>query len=147
MYKHILIPVDGSKLSQKAVKNGIALARSIGAKVTAFTAVPEYPIPSEAAAYNGKIMALDEYEKRAKKKALAILGPLARRAGAAGVPCKTAYALDNRPDEAIAKAAAKHRCDLILMASHGRSGLSAIVKGSETRGVLAKTTIPTLVYR
>jgi nucleotide-binding universal stress UspA family protein len=147
MYKHILIPIDGSKLSQKAVKNGVALARTLGAKVTGFTAVPAYPIPSEAAAYSGKIMALDEYEKRMHKKARAILARVVRSAGAAGVPCDTAYVLDDRPDEAIAKAAAKHRCDLILMASHGRSGLSAVFKGSETRGVLAKTTVPTLVYR
>lgn len=147
MFKHILIPIDGSRLSQKAVKNGIALARAIGARVTGFTAVPAYPIPSEAAAYGGKIMAIAEYERRAAKKAAAILGPLLRRAGAAGVACKTDYSLNDRPDDAIAKAAARHRCDLIVIASHGRSGLSALFKGSETRGVLAKTTIPTLVYR
>lgn len=147
MYKHILIPIDDSKLSEKAIKNGIALARSIRARVTGFTAVPAYQSPSETAIVSRTAASLADHNKRSKKKADAILGKLLRHARGAGVECDTQYALSDRPDDAIVAAAKKNGCDLILMASHGRSGLSALLNGSETRGVLAKTTVPTLVYR
>jgi len=147
MYKHILIPIDDSKLADVAVKNGIAFARSIGARVTGFTAVPEYQIPNELDVMNKSAMSLDEHNRRSKAKADQVLKKIATRARAAGVPCTTDYAQDDRPDEAIVRAAQKHRCDLIFMASHGRSGLKALVLGSQTRGVLGKSKIPTLVYR
>lgn len=147
MYKHILIPIDDSELSEKAIKNGIALACSMRARITGFTAVPEYQPPSESTIMNRTAVSLVDHEKRSKKKAHSILGRLARRARTAGVKCDVQYTLSDRPDEAIVAAAKKSRCDLIVMASHGRSGLSALLNGSETRGVLARTTIPTLVYR
>ena len=147
MFKHILIPIDDSELAEKAIKNGVALARSIQARVTAFTAMPEYQIPSESEIMTHKAISVVEHEKRARRKAKALLGKLQRRAAAAGVPCDTDFVLDDRPDEAIVKAAGKHGCDLILMASHGRRGLAALLIGSETRGVLSKSAIPTLVYR
>jgi nucleotide-binding universal stress UspA family protein len=147
MYKHILIPVDSSKLSEVAVKNGIAFARSIHARVTGFTAVPEYQIPNELEVMNRSAISIDEHNKRSRKKAQSVLRKVTARARAAGVRCETDYVLSDRPDEAIVRAAKKHGCDLILMASHGRSGLSALVLGSETRGVLGKSKIPTLVYR
>lgn len=147
MYKHILIPIDDSKLSGKAIKNGLALAHSMNARITGFTAVPEYRIPTETEVAARRAISLFEHEKRSAKKANAILGRLARRATAAGVTCATDYAVDDRPDEAIAKAAKKHGCDLIVMTSHGRTGLSLLLNGSATRGVLAKSDVPTLVYR
>jgi nucleotide-binding universal stress UspA family protein len=147
MYKHILIPIDDSKLADTAIKNGIALARSMQARITGFTAMPEYQPPSETEMIARRAISLPAHEKTCAKKAKAILGRLARRASAAGVQCETDYVLDDRPDQAIARAAEKHGCDLILMASHGRSGLSALINGSETRGVLAKSKVPTLVYR
>jgi nucleotide-binding universal stress UspA family protein len=147
MYKHILIPIDDSKLSDIAVKNGIAFARSIRARVTGFTAVPEYQIPNELEVMSRSAISMDEHNKRSKKKAEQVLKKMEAKARAAGVPCKTAYAQNDHADEAIVDAAKKHRCDLIFMASHGRSGLKALVLGSETRGVLGKSKIPTLVYR
>ena len=118
------------------------------ARITGFTAVPEYRLPSEAVLMSrGAFPSVAQHEKRSKEKAGAVLGKLTRRARTAGVKCDTQYALSNRPDEAIAAAAKKSGCDLILMVSHGRSGLSALFNGSESRGVLAKTTIPTLIYR
>jgi nucleotide-binding universal stress UspA family protein len=147
MYKHILIPLDDSKLSRTAIKNGVALARSIKARVTGFTAMPEYRLPTESEVMARRVVGPEEHGKLCAKKAKAILGRLERTAAAAGVKCDTAYSLADRPDEAIAAAAEKGRCDLILMVSHGRSGLSALVNGSQTRGVLAKTKVPTLVYR
>jgi nucleotide-binding universal stress UspA family protein len=147
MYKHILIPIDDSKLSDVAVKNGIAFARSIRARVTGFTAVPEYQIPNELDVISRSAISMDEHNRRSKRKAEQVLKKMETRARAAGVPCVTDYAQNDHPDEAIVRAAKKHRCDLIFMASHGRSGLKALVLGSETRGVLGKSKIPTLVYR
>ena len=147
MYKHILIPVDGSKLSDKAIKDGIALARSIKARVTGFTAVPEYRPPSEVEAMNRIAISLEDHEKRSKRKAQAMLRKVASRARAAGIKCELDYSLSNRPSEAIVKAAKKHDCDLIFMASRGRGRLGSLVLGSETQDVLSHSNIPTLVCR
>ena len=147
MYKHILIPIDDSKLSTVAVKNGIEFARSIRARVTAFTAVPEYQVPNELEVRSRSAVSMAEYNRIARKKAEQVLRKVATKARAAGVPFDTDYAQNNFPDEAIVKAAEKHGCDLIFMASHGRTGLKALVLGSQTRGVLGKSKIPTLVYR
>jgi nucleotide-binding universal stress UspA family protein len=147
MYKHILIPTDGSDLAGHAVAAGIAFAKSVNAKVTAFTALEEYHLPGEAEAMAHHIKPLDQHVAEAAGKAEAILGPVRERAAAAGVACDTCHALSNRPYEAIIKAADEHECDLIFMASHGRRGLRALVYGSQAQGVLTHSTIPTLVYR
>jgi len=148
MYKHVLIPSDGSEVAEKAVGAGIEFARTVGARITAFTAVGEYELPaaSDMLAHK-RVVSLQEHQERAKRDADAILAKIARRAAAAGVECDADYALCNRPHEAIIAAANRHGCDLIFMASHGRSGLSALLHGSETRDVLTHSTIPTLVYR
>ncbi len=147
MYKHILIPTDGSELAAKAIVAGIDFAREVQARVTAFTAVPEYPIPSEVELMAKRVVSLEDYERKAKSQAEATLQPVADRARTAGVDCDADYALSNRPYEAIISAAEKHGCDLIFIASHGRRGISALVHGSETQGVLTHSRIPTLVYR
>ena len=147
MYKHILIPTDGSELSDKAINAAIDFARETKARVTGFTAMPEYPIPSEAELMARRAISPSEYERKAKQEADAILKPIAERARAAGVDFDCDHALNDRPDDAIIKAAQKHGCDLIFMASHGRRGISALIHGSETRGVLTHSDIPTLVYR
>ena len=148
MYKHVLIPSDGSDLAEKAVGAGIEFARTVGARITAFTAVAEYEVPgTDEMLARKRVLSLQEHEERAKRDAEAILATIAKRAAAAGVACDADYALCNRPHEAIVAAANRHGCDLIFMASHGRSGLSAFLHGSETRDVLTHSTIPTLVYR
>jgi nucleotide-binding universal stress UspA family protein len=148
MYHHLLIPTDGSDLAEKAVKAGIDFARSVGARITAFIAVPEYqlPGPTEVMAHK-RVISMQEHEERAKQHAQAVLTTIAQRAAAAGVDYDSDYSLCDRPHEAIIDAAKKHGCDLIFMASHGRSGLSEFLHGSETKGVLTHSTIPTLVYR
>lgn len=148
MYQHLLIPTDGSDLANKAVQEGIGFARSLGARVTAFVAVPEYqlPAPSEVMAHK-RVLSMDEHRARVKEHAEAILAAIAKTATDAGVACDSDYALSDRPHEAIIDAAKKHGCDLIFMASHGRSGLSEFLHGSETKQVLANSTIPTLVVR
>ncbi len=148
MYHHLLIPTDGSELSDKAVAAGIDLARSFGARITAFVAIPEYQPPgtTEVLAHK-RVISLEEHEQRAKEQAEKVLSAIARRAAEAGVEYDTDYALSDRPYEAIIDAAQKHHCDLICMASHGRSGLAEFLHGSETKGVLTHSTIPTLVVR
>ena len=147
MYKHILIPTDGSQLSDKAIEAGIDFARFIHAKVTGFTAVPEYQIPSESELMSRHAISLPDYERDAKKQAESALQTIADRAHAAGVEYDAEFTMSDVPHEAIIRAAQKHGCDLIFMASHGRRGLSALVHGSETQAVLTHSTIPTLVYR
>ncbi len=151
MYRHILIPTDGSELANRAVEAGIAFARSIGARITGFTAVPEYRAPSHAELMAGTAISLEEHERRVRRRAECLLEPVARRALAAGVPCETAFAPGDRPCEAIVRAAEAHGCDLIFLASQAGQGLGArfhaLVHGSQTRGVLAASRIPTLVFR
>ena len=147
MYKHILIPTDGSTLSQKAIEAGLEFARESHARVTAFTAVPEYQIPSEVELMAKRAVSLEQYEQRAKQVAHDTLEPVEQRAKSAGVDCDVDYALSDQPFDAIIRAAEKHGCDLIFMASHGRRGISALIHGSQTQGVLTHSTIPTLVYR
>jgi len=146
MYKHILIPIDGSDTAAKAIEAGIEFARSSGAKVTLFTAVPEYQPPSEAEVMGRRVISLWDHERISRDNADAILLPAAERLRAAGEECDTAYSECNRPFEAIVAAAQSHGCDLILMSSHGRSGFAAVWYGSETRDVIAHSHVPTLVY-
>ena len=147
MYKHILIPIDGSATADKAIEAGIEFARSAKAKVTLFTAVPEYQPPGDAELMARRVISLWDHERISRDRAQAILRPAAERLRAAGVECATAYAECNRPHEAIIDAARAHCCDLILMSSHGRRGLSELWYGSETHAVLKHSSIPTLVYR
>ena len=146
MYKHILIPTDGSETADKAVEVGLKFARWAGARITAFTAMPEYRLPS------GEIVrrdaeSLSDYEARVGREAKRLLDAIAERARRAGVECDSDYALSDRPWQAIIRAAEKNGCDLIVIASHGRRGVSALLHGSETREVLTHSTIPTLVCR
>jgi nucleotide-binding universal stress UspA family protein len=147
MYKHILIPIDGSATADKAIEAGIEFARSAKAKVTLFTAVPEYQPPGDAELMARRVISLWDHERISRDRAQAILRPAAERLRAAEVECATAYAECNRPHEAIIDAARAHCCDLILMSSHGRRGLSELWYGSETHAVLKHSSIPTLVYR
>jgi nucleotide-binding universal stress UspA family protein len=147
MYKHILIPTDGSETADKAVAAGLAFARDAKARVTWLTAVPEYQLPTEADVVSKRFVSPQEHEQQSEQKANAILGELKARAQAMGVECDADYAQSDRPYEAIIKAAQKHGCDLIFMASHGRRGIPALIHGSETRDVLTHSDIPTLVYR
>ena len=147
MYKHILIPTDGTVVAQKAVKSGIAFAKSVNAKVTFFTAVDEYRTPSASEVMSRRAVSPAQHEAQARRKAEKILAPLRKRAAAASLECGSDFALNDRPYDAIIRAAMAHRCDLIFMASHGRRGIRKLVYGSQTQGVLTHSTIPTLVYR
>lgn len=147
MYKHILIPTDGTPLAEKAVASGIRFAREAGARVTLFTAVPEYQPPSESQVMARQVISFEEYARRSHVQADGILAAGAELARAAGVEFDTDYAESDHPAHAIVEAARRHGCDAVFMASHGRSGLSRLVHGSETYEVINESEIPTMVYR
>ena len=145
MYKNVLVATDGSKLSDKAVAHAVALARSVGASITAFYAAPDYPMPAYADGMVYEPVSRREYAKLAAEDAGKILNAAATKAEAAGVSCKTVYAIAAAPWEAILAAARKNKCDAIVMASHGRRGISAVLLGSETQKVLTHTKLPVIV--
>jgi nucleotide-binding universal stress UspA family protein len=148
MYKHILIPTDGSEVAAKAIDGGTTYAQETGAKVLFFTAMPAYELPSEADLYAHKqIKSLARYEEEAASAAAKILEEAARKAKDANIDFHTDFALSDHPYTAIIAAAKQHGCDAIFMASHGRSGVAGWVHGSQTRDVLTHSDIPTLVYR
>lgn len=145
MYKRLLVSTDGSKLSARAVTHAIALAQSIGAKLTFFHASPDYPLQvyAEGVAYTS--MTRKEYADACAKELDKIMKPIASKAQAAGVAFDVAHATGTTPWEAILAAAKKHKCDAIVMASHGRRGVAALVLGSETQKVLTHTSVPVIV--
>jgi nucleotide-binding universal stress UspA family protein len=147
MYKHLLLPTDGSKLSDKAVAHGIALAKALGARVTMFYASPDYPTPiySEGVVFDP--MSKREYAKHVAEDARRLLDRAAAKAKTAGVECKTAHVIAAAPWKAIIAAAKKSKCDAIVMASHGRRGISALLIGSETTKVLTHGKLPVVVVR
>jgi nucleotide-binding universal stress UspA family protein len=147
MYKHILIPTDGTPTAEKAVKAGLRFAKWSKAKVTVFTAMPEYRTPTSAEVAARNVISIAEHERRSMAQAKKLLDKVARRAKAAGVKLATDAALSDRPADAIVAAAQKNGCDLIFIGSHGRKGLSALLLGSQTHEVLNRSRIPTLVYR
>ena len=150
MYKHILIPTDGSKLSAKAARTGMTLAKTLGARVTAVHVIPPYipPYYDGMTMYVGpSAMDLKTYNRAMEKEAKAILEKFSIKASAQGVQCATAFVTDAQTWNAILKCARAKKCDLIVMASHGRRGLSGLLLGSETSKVLTHSKIPVLVCR
>jgi nucleotide-binding universal stress UspA family protein len=145
MFKHILIPTDGSELSKLAVANGIELAKGMNAKITALHVAR----PFHLVAFNSEDLAqsLDQYEAHVKTKGREMLAAIESHAKEKGVPCRGSFAIGDHPYETIIKTAEQNGCDLILMASHGRKGVKALLLGSETQKVLTHSSIPVLVYR
>jgi nucleotide-binding universal stress UspA family protein len=147
MYKNLLVATDGSKLSDKAVAHAVGLAHAVGATITAFYAAPDYPMPAYADGIVYEPVSRKEYAKLAAQDAEKVLGKVVTKARSAGVECKTAFDIASTPWEAILAAAKKNKADAIVMASHGRRGLSAVLLGSETQKVLTHTKLPVIVVR
>ena len=149
MYQHILVPTDGSALSDRAVEAAIMLARLTGARITAFHAVEPYPLQGAYAAEASGVAELqpEMFAERSKEYAQRVLAAVANAASAANVACATEYATSRSASQAIVDKARKEDCDIIVMASHGRRGLEGFLLGSETQKVLTHTSIPVLVYR
>lgn len=146
MFKNILIPTDGSELSQRAVQTAVELAKLHRARITGIHVIPDYHL---LIAYEGAFDPVTEerIEEDAKVRAENYLAFVRKSAQDAGVPCDTVCETSDHPYDAILKAADARRCDLIVMTSHGRKGLAAVLLGSETRKVLTHTRIPVLVVR
>lgn len=145
MYKHILIPTDGSDLSAKAVDAGLKLAGALGGTVTVMTVAQPFHALSLAV---GQVEYTPEgYEQHVTEAADRILSDARAKAAATGVACETLQIRHEHPYKAIIETASSKSCDLIAMASHGRRGLSAAVLGSVTLKVLSQSSVPVLVYR
>jgi nucleotide-binding universal stress UspA family protein len=146
VFKHILIPTDGSPASARAVAAGIELAKALGARVTGFYAAP----PATPIVFGKRRLGYrspDEHALSIERTAERYLGAIARLAAEAGVPCDTVHLTSDFPAESILETARKRKCDLVFMASHGHRGLAAVILGSETQKVLTHARIPVLVYR
>ena len=145
MYKHILIATDGSELAHKAVVQGFALAKAVGAKVTVVTVTEPWTavVPGEM----GMAFPIDEYEKGAAENAGNILSTVKREADATGVACQTVHMSDQYPADGIISTCKDKSCDLIVMASHGRRGISRLLIGSQANQVVVHSTVPVLVVR
>jgi nucleotide-binding universal stress UspA family protein len=147
MFKHILIPTDGSPLASKAVEAGLVFAREIGAKVTAYYAVEEIQphVYGEGYIMDRKLM--EEFDRRVREIGQQHVDSISKAAKDAGVQFTSVVNKAYAPHEGIIEAAKKQRCDVIFMASHGRRGLSGLIMGSVTNKVLTHSKIPVLVYR
>jgi nucleotide-binding universal stress UspA family protein len=145
MYKHILIPTDGSEMSTRAITHGVELAKRLNAKLTGIAVIA----PWEDVAFSIPMFNIDQhqYERNAEAYAASSLLVISTAAKAADVSASVVQIKDPRPWSAIIDTARLMHCDLILMASHGRSGLGAMIIGSETQKVLTHSARPVLVYR
>lgn len=147
MYKHLLVPTDGSKLSDKAVVQAIALAKALGAGITFLHATPAMPRPIYAEGVTVEMMSRKEFNQRAKADAAKVLDKASAKAKAAGLSSQVMHVTSDTPWESIIAAAKKAKADAIVMASHGRRGLASLLLGSETTKVLTHSSVPVLVVR
>jgi nucleotide-binding universal stress UspA family protein len=145
MYKHLLIAIDNSDLARKALAQGLSLAKAIGARITVVSVTESWSTmaPPEVL----KEPFVQEFEQAAVESAKRILDGAAAAAKEAGVDCSTLHVPDQFPAEGILEAAASTKCDLIVMASHGRRGLKKLLLGSQASEVVAQSKVPVLVCR
>ena len=147
MFKHILIPTDGSSLSAQAAKASIRFAAEIGARVTVFYAIEAWQPHFQGEGSEIDPSAFRTLERAARDAGERRVAVVAKLAKATRVPFATLVAKAATPYEGIVDAARKNKCDVIFMASHGRRGLSRLMMGSVTQKVLSHATVPVLVYR
>lgn len=145
MFKHLLVPIDGSELSERAAQVSLDLARQLGARVTGFVAEPMPPLPTMAT--NPAVYARDsdEHLARTEAHARAVLKRFGERAAEKGVAYDGKFQRTDTVDEAIVKAATEFDCDLIVMVTHGRGAFGELLFGSHTKNVMSRTKLPILV--
>lgn len=145
MFKHLLVSTDGSSHSESAIRQAVALAKENGATVTGLHVIQ----PFSVFAYDVQMIESADatYMAQAKERAKRYLGAIDKAAKELNVPCMTLSVTDERPYDAIIRTAKEQGCDLIVMSSHGRSGMKAVLLGSETQKVLAHSMLPVLVFR
>ena len=144
MFKHVLLPVDGSELSHKAVSAAIEFARATGARLTPYMCVEEYPYVLSTDSSHEK---RDVFKQRVEAAARQELSRIEATAALAGVPCTGHVSTATAPFRGIINSAEDLGCDVIFMASHGRSGIAGLLLGSETQKVLTHSAVPVLVFR
>jgi len=147
MFKHILVPTDGSSLSDNTVSHAVSFAKEIGARITFFYAQPDFPIPVYGEGALIDPTTPEQFAASASEEAKRILDQSRAAADAAGVVSDVDTQVNEVPYEAIIDATERHGCDMIFMASHGRRGIAGLLLGSETQKVLTHSKIPVLVYR
>lgn len=147
MYQRILVPTDGSALSKKAVNSAIEQAAATGAELVALYVVPRYPMSYFEGGISVSNSEVARTEKQWAEKGQAVVDEAQRAAKASGVKAKGVLARSNLVAESVISAAKKHKCDLIIMASHGRKGIKRVLLGSETQHVLTHSNLPVLVLR
>ena len=147
MYQRILVPTDGSALSRKAIRSAIDLAATVGAEVVALNVVPRYPQTYFEGGLNVPAAEIARVEKQWAEHGQALADEAAAAAGKAGVKVKAITVKSDLVAEAILAAARKNKCDLVVMASHGRKGIKRLLLGSETQHVLTHGNVPVLVLR
>ncbi|ROZ75432.1 universal stress protein [Ramlibacter sp. WS9] len=147
MYQRILVATDGSTLSKKAVRSGIDLAAATGAELIALNVVPRYPTSYFEGGMTVSPTEVANTEKRWADRGQAVVDRVRDSAQAEGVKAKAVVARSDLVAEAIMAAARKYKCDLVVMASHGRKGIKRVLLGSETQHVLTHCTVPVLVLR
>jgi nucleotide-binding universal stress UspA family protein len=147
MFKHILVPTDGSPLSAGTVARAVSFAKDAGARITFFYAQPDFPMPIYGEGALIDPTTPEQFGKAAAEEAKRILDAAKLAADEAGVASDSDTVVNEVPYEAVIDAAERHGCDLIFMASHGRRGIAGLLLGSETQKVLTHSKIPVLVYR
>lgn len=148
MFKHILLPTDGSRLADRAVTRGMGLAKSLGARVTLLTVVPEFQMfADDSVAMPVSLQFKERYDREAKARAAKMLESIRKRLEKAGLRADAVTIASALPYQQIIAVARKRKCDLVVMASHGRRGLAGLLLGSETVKVLTHSRIPVLVLR
>jgi len=145
MFNHLLVPTDGSALSDAAVRMAVGVAKAFDANITGIHVIPEFHLLT----YDSEMLAdtRTDYARHARNHAKKYLTFVEDVATNADVPCATTWVVSNHPYRAIINAAQERHCDLIVMASHGRRGMHGLLIGSETQKVLTHSKIPVLVYR
>ena len=144
MYKNLLIATDGSELAQKAVQQGLALAKALGAKATAVTVTEHW---AALVSVDGMVFPVDDYEKGCAANADKILAGVSGVARTIGIACETVHVKDRFPADGIIDCARKLGSDLIVMASHGRRGVSRLLMGSQANSVVTHSVVPVLICR
>jgi nucleotide-binding universal stress UspA family protein len=147
MYKHILIPTDGSKVARKAITAGIALARDLGASVVGYYAAEAIERVFFAEGVSVRPVAIKQFQERMAEQGRQYLEEIAEACKASGVACETVMTTPAAPYQGIIDTARKKKCEIIFMASRGRGELASLLLGSVTLKVLAHSKIPVLVYR
>ncbi len=145
MYKHLLVPVDGTELSERAVQTSLALAQKLGASLTAFVAEPMPPLPAMGSSPSLYQRDTEAHKARTEEHAREVLARFGAQAAEAGVPFEGKFQRTDNVDDGIVAAAKEFNCDLIVMITHGRGAFGELLFGSHTKNVMAHSKLPILV--